>query len=546
MLATPQYQMTAHCHRPPQRPDPSRTRVQRVADPPSIWRKLATAVPVSRPTDPAEREAERAAGALVRGDSVQVSKTSPPTAAGAGAAVQRRCAACEEDEKREAEGGARVQRTAETSQTPAHAAPPAPAQPITSGGEPLSRAVRDYFEPRLGADLGAVRIHGGAAAAASARQFAARAYTYGQHIVVGSPGLDPDAPAGRHLLAHELAHTVQQSGSGAPALQRQPDEKKKHDWTEDWWPPHFKPTFPDSPIEIPGTQDLLGACRKLPSLPGCGAICKLYGCNEPPSSKTVCPPGFTGSTATDFKDQCCKDGQPASAQNCCPKERVGDGRCCGTGEVALGGHCTKPGPVDPGGLCLPGQRSPSGECCTLPKVPGAWGCEEPQKPPPPLIVDTYVDHFKVLFKQDQPRVGQPFESALAEGRGELDAAITALKKDLSTGAQLEANASQEGAPDHNQALSDRRLAAVQAEMKDVIWKVRDPQPPLGNVQGCRGSWGAYSCGEKNADQKTAQASDRNLIIRTFRPTEIKPTLPSVTPWPPTPWTGPTKPVTGNF
>lgn len=68
-------------------------------------------------------------------------------------------------------------------------------------------------------DLSGVRIHTDEAAAASARELHARAYTVGNHIAFDSQAYAPDTRDGRLLLAHELAHTVQQAQTGV-ALQR--------------------------------------------------------------------------------------------------------------------------------------------------------------------------------------------------------------------------------------------------------------------------------------------------------------------------------------
>ncbi|MGH7391048.1 MAG: eCIS core domain-containing protein [Candidatus Rokuibacteriota bacterium] len=84
---------------------------------------------------------------------------------------------------------------------------------VRSPGRPLDADVRSWFEPRMGHDLGRVRLHTDSAAAASARSVQALAYTVGRHIVFG-PGHDATrSAAGRRLLAHELAHTVQQRGA---------------------------------------------------------------------------------------------------------------------------------------------------------------------------------------------------------------------------------------------------------------------------------------------------------------------------------------------
>ena len=62
-----------------------------------------------------------------------------------------------------------------------------------------------------------VRLHTDERAAASAASRSARAYAIGRHVVFGRGEYAPGTSAGRHLLAHELAHVVQQSRGGATA-----------------------------------------------------------------------------------------------------------------------------------------------------------------------------------------------------------------------------------------------------------------------------------------------------------------------------------------
>ncbi|MCI0337072.1 MAG: DUF4157 domain-containing protein [Acidobacteria bacterium] len=84
---------------------------------------------------------------------------------------------------------------------------------LRSGGQPLSTSVRAYFEPRFGYDFGEVRVHTDGRAAESARAVNALAYTLGRDVVFGSGQYAPETSNGRKLLAHELAHIVQQRGS---------------------------------------------------------------------------------------------------------------------------------------------------------------------------------------------------------------------------------------------------------------------------------------------------------------------------------------------
>ena len=90
------------------------------------------------------------------------------------------------------------------------------------GGTPLPPSVRSFFEPRFGHDFGDVRIHAGARAGEAARALDATAFTAGRRIVLRPEAYRPGTNAGRRLLAHELAHVVQQRGaSSVPAVQRQ-------------------------------------------------------------------------------------------------------------------------------------------------------------------------------------------------------------------------------------------------------------------------------------------------------------------------------------
>jgi hypothetical protein len=88
-------------------------------------------------------------------------------------------------------------------------------QTVNAPGQPLAPEIRADMEARFGHDFGGVRIHNDGAAATSAAAISARAYTVGSHIAFASGQYAPEAEAGRLLLAHELAHVIQQ-GRGGP------------------------------------------------------------------------------------------------------------------------------------------------------------------------------------------------------------------------------------------------------------------------------------------------------------------------------------------
>jgi hypothetical protein len=100
----------------------------------------------------------------------------------------------------------------------ASVAPDSVRRALDSPGVPLDADTRTFFETRMGHDLGAVRIHSGPEAAASAVEISARAYTVGNSIVLG-PGTAKEVAPASGLLAHELTHVVQGTGptpAGAP------------------------------------------------------------------------------------------------------------------------------------------------------------------------------------------------------------------------------------------------------------------------------------------------------------------------------------------
>lgn len=88
-----------------------------------------------------------------------------------------------------------------------------------SGGKPIESRLRAEMESRFQRDFSGVRIHANQEAADSAKAIRAKAYTIGGDIMFAENRFVPGTSEGKRLLAHELAHVVQQSRGGvAPAL----------------------------------------------------------------------------------------------------------------------------------------------------------------------------------------------------------------------------------------------------------------------------------------------------------------------------------------
>jgi hypothetical protein len=172
---------------------------------------------VTEPGDAIEREADAMADRVMR------QPAGAPAAAGAKPAPTAR------DDKRQAgpaglAGAADkpVQRAASSqAQDPSGSKQPDSPEALKASlgpGEPLDADARAFFEPRFGRDLSHVRVHHDAAAADAARALHARAFTFGHHVVFAAGEYQPGGESSRHLMAHELAHVMQNDDMGLAAV----------------------------------------------------------------------------------------------------------------------------------------------------------------------------------------------------------------------------------------------------------------------------------------------------------------------------------------
>ncbi len=150
-------------------------------------KKLQRKLAIGSTSDPLEREADQVAERVLSG---------PPAGAAAHSPV-------------------RVQRFTGSVEAGAATAPASVDRVLASPGQPLRKDVREDMAGRFGHDFSGVRVHTDSAAAQSARDVNARAYTVGRGIVFGPGQFAPGEPAGRCLLAHELVHVVQQQSERA-------------------------------------------------------------------------------------------------------------------------------------------------------------------------------------------------------------------------------------------------------------------------------------------------------------------------------------------
>jgi len=163
-------------------------------------RAQAAPLAISSPGDAAEREAETLAHRVV---SMPPPTSAPHLSRGSPLAARAPAAA-------PSSGGARAETSAETADA---------IQAELGGGAPLPKAVQAFMAPRFKADFSGVRIHTDTKAENLASRLGAKAFTYGRHVFFNRGQFQPDTKAGKELIAHELAHTIQQSAT----VQRQVD-----------------------------------------------------------------------------------------------------------------------------------------------------------------------------------------------------------------------------------------------------------------------------------------------------------------------------------
>jgi Domain of unknown function (DUF4157) len=161
--------------------------------------------------DPFEREADAMADRVMR---------MPETSF-----IQRKCAACEHEEEKihrkitpfiqkqsiGSEGGQASESVSNQIEN------------SRGGGSRMSENTLSFMESRFGADFSDVKIHTDSNAVQMSRELNAQAFTVGSDIYFNSGKYAPDSDSGKHLLAHELTHTVQQGGGVERKVQRTGD-----------------------------------------------------------------------------------------------------------------------------------------------------------------------------------------------------------------------------------------------------------------------------------------------------------------------------------
>jgi hypothetical protein len=232
---------------------------------------IQTKLAVNKPGDEYEQEADRVAEQVMRMPVGPASHQASVSSQAQDAEVQRKCRKCDEEDEGVLQKSAASGPPA-VAHGPSHL-PPVVGQVLSSPGEPLDAATRAFMEPRFGADFSKVRIHADSAAATSAQAINAHAYTVGEQIAFSRGRYAPRTEEGRRLLAHELAHVMQQNAISGAVIRRQtatPAEPRPNPAEYQWVPFHANGTWDAPAILSRISQREQTETRTFTPLPGTG------------------------------------------------------------------------------------------------------------------------------------------------------------------------------------------------------------------------------------------------------------------------------------
>ena len=180
---------------------------------------IQTKLTVGKPNDRYEREADQVADQVVKqttgtGDKVQ-NQAKVALQTSLDPQVQR----MNEEEEVQAKSN-------NNSQPVASAAVTAGIRSSEGSGSPLPGRVQTDMESGIGADFSKVRIHTDTRAQQMSADLNAQAFTVGNNVYFNKGKYNPESQSGKHLLAHELTHTVQQGAALQKQIQKQDNEEE--------------------------------------------------------------------------------------------------------------------------------------------------------------------------------------------------------------------------------------------------------------------------------------------------------------------------------
>ena len=312
-------------------------------------------------------------------------------------------------------------------------------------GEALPSEVRGFMEPRFGRRFGDVRVHTDGLADTLNRELGAEAFTAGSDIYFRGGAYSPGSDGGRRLLAHELAHVVQQ--------QRTPGALSISRFSLKGFPPAKETAMLAA---IPRAQAGVMRCRPKATCVAAAIVNKTYvykpnlglcGWTFPLSGRIK-----IGSSA--FLPATCCDLEATIAHEASHTCFYTEGAALRLECSCFGCSCPRPRPPHP--APAPGPRPPSP---TPPRPPG------PPAPPAPHHVTFSTS---TLFEFGKDRLRTDAQAALLAELGDRP-----VRADLSQPFSVEGHTDSKGSETFNKGLSIRRARAVSELLERIYPNLKD-------------------------------------------------------------------------
>lgn len=172
---------------------------------------------IGKSNDKFETEADATADKVVSNKESRSGGFFPPTQP---ALVQKQTAKEDKEVQTKEEKEEQVQKSETVDTTPANtSALESKLQSSKGGGSPMANRTREEMESGFGTDFGDVKIHNDSNAIQMNKELGSQAFASGKDVYFNQGKYNPDSQSGKHLLAHELTHTLQQGAK--PNIQKQ-------------------------------------------------------------------------------------------------------------------------------------------------------------------------------------------------------------------------------------------------------------------------------------------------------------------------------------
>lgn len=142
--------------------------------------------------------------------------------------VQKKCAECENEDKKAQK---KEEKTVQAKRNESNSVDENVESNLNSSkgrGNAMDKNTKREMESGFGADFSNVNIHTDSRAVQMSEELGAQAFTHGNDVYFNKGKYNPESKEGKHLLAHELTHTIQQTGSKQKSATIQKSSMENH------------------------------------------------------------------------------------------------------------------------------------------------------------------------------------------------------------------------------------------------------------------------------------------------------------------------------